>query len=425
MKKLWLLGVLLWTLVGHSESVLVPVLHVKDSINVGSAEHIRHGIEKARRVRAPALIVRLDTPGGLLEATRELVQSFLNTEDLKILVWVEPQGARAASAGSMISMAAHYAAMSPSTSIGAATPVTVGKEMAEDMKKKVTNDTLSFVEGIAVKRGRNVEWAKSSVSEAASLTANQALEKKVIDGIHENLADLWQGARKKYPELPPEVRFEDWEQNFQNRILSFLSNPNIAYGLMALGVLGIYAEMTHPGIIVPGAIGAISLALGAISLKILPIRPGALILLVVALLLLAIEIFLPVPTFGVAGVGGALALFLSGALLFDPEKGNFQLNFAYWIPAFILIALAMLYLGIVSTRALRSRGVQQGIDAIIGLSGPVLSTQGLRGQARFAGEVWNIAWNPALQENRPFELGEEVVVTSQEGFVAFVESKRV
>jgi membrane-bound serine protease (ClpP class) len=316
----------------------VPVLVIKDTINVGTATVLERFIAEAKSQKLPAVVIHLDTPGGFLEATRDIVQLFLNTESPKIIVWVTPAGARATSAGSLIALASHYAAMASSTSIGAATPVSGGgEEMGKEMKAKITNDTLSFVEGIAQKRNRNVQWAKDSVSSAASLAAAEALKKNVIDGIHETQNDLWLGARSRFPELPEQVQFVGFDPSLKERVLSFFSNPNVAYGLMALGVLGIYMEISNPGTFIPGAIGALSLALGAITMKIVPIRPGALILLVVGLVLLIIEIFTPLPTYGVAGVLGVVSMFLSGLFLMDDAQTNITLDAGLWLPIFVVV----------------------------------------------------------------------------------------
>ncbi len=398
----------------------IPVVVIKDAIHIGTFEQLTRLMRFAAESHAPAVLIELDTPGGYLESTRDIVQLFL-ASDIPIIVWVTPEGARAASAGSMITMAAHYAAMSPSTSIGAATPVSAGgSDIAKDMKAKVENDTLSFVQGIAEKRKRNSEWAKESVSKAASLSASDALKKNVIDGIHSTREEVWKGAQKKFTALPTEVEFVEMPSNTRENVLGFISNPNVAYGMMALGALGIYMEISHPGVIVPGAIGALSLALGAITTKIIPIRPGAIALLILGLILIAIEILTPLPTYGVAGAGGAISLLLSGIFLMDASQTNLHLSAGLWFPVFIVSMAFMFFLGGAAVRALKSKPYAQGIDALIGKTARVVSvTQPGEAKIQVHGELWTAQWMPSNKDDE-FFVGQEVKVIEHKAFIAYV-----
>jgi membrane-bound serine protease (ClpP class) len=403
----------------QNRAARVGVLMLKGPITVGTSEYFERAFERAKHDDWAAILVRVDTPGGFLEATREIVQLFLNSER-PVVVWVEPEGARAASAGSMITMAAHYAAMAPSTAIGAATPVTsTGADVTGDMKHKIMADTLSFVTNIAQKRGRNVEWAQASVTKADSLTAQMALEKHVIDGIHATRDDLWAGVLKKFPSLPSQPEFVDYPPSAKERFLSFISDPNIAYGLMALGALGIYIEMTHPGTVVPGAVGAISLALGAMTMRIIPIRPGAIGLLILGLILIGIEVLTPLPTFGVAGVGGAACLFLSGLFLMDADQTNLTLSATLWIPLFVLVVGFMFFIGYMATRALRSN-YKQGYQALLDKEVSIVSLVSQEeAKVRVQGELWNVRWRDS-QPSRPFKMGERVKIVAQEGLLLYV-----
>lgn len=397
----------------------IPVIHIRDAIHIGTTAIITRTVKEAQEQNIPAILIELDTPGGFLEATRDIIQLMLNTENPKILVWVAPQGARAASAGAMITLAAHYAAMAPSTSIGAASPVSGdGKEINETMKAKVENDTVSFVRGIATKRGRNADWAEESVTKAASVEASKAVQIKVIDGVHSTREELWNAAQKKFPELPQSIRFEDREPLLKEKVLSFISNPNIAMGLMALGVLGIYIEMTNPGVLIPGIIGAVSLILGAISVKIIPIQPGSIVLMLVGLALFALEVLTPLPTFGVAGALGLAAILLSGVILLDPAQTNLSLDPGIWIPAFLVLAALMIWIGWSSIRILRSKNYQQGIDALIGGHGVISKLQSHNFKIKIHGELWNAKWDGATPPDA--SAGSEVIVTKQEGFTVFV-----
>ncbi len=404
------------------QAASVPVLSIRDSIHVGTFEMVQRMLLEAEKAQAPAVLIEIDTPGGYLESTRDLVQLFLSTK-IPVIYWIQPAGARAASAGSILALAAHFSAMASSTSIGAATPVSsAGEDITKDMKQKVQNDTVSFVRGIAEKRGRNAEWAAASITQAASLTADEAVKKNVVDGIANSRSELWQAYRKKFPTAPEQVDFEVFAPSLRENILSFISNPNVAYGLMAVGALGIYAEITHPGLIIPGAVGALSLALGAMTTKIVPIQPAAIGLLVIGLILLAIEILTPLPTFGVAGVLGGLSLLLSGIFLLDPSQTNLRLAPGIWLPAFFVTALAMGGLAYASVKALKRKSFPQGLSALIGEEATVLKVISA-GEAKVqlhGGELWTAQWkNPGA--GKAFIKGAKVLVVEQDSFLLRVE----
>jgi membrane-bound serine protease (ClpP class) len=398
-----------------TSKVQIPYLLIDDSINMGVQLRVERAIATAKETGAPAVFIELDTPGGYLEVTRRMVQSFL-VSDILIVVYVSPQGARAASAGAMITMAAHYAAMAPSTSIGAATPVAGGgKEMEGDMKNKVTNDTIAFVEGIAEKRGRNKEFAKLSVSEAASLTSSDALEQNVIDGVFESREEVWVGARKKFPTLPENIHFNELEMNLKEKTMSLLSNPNVAMGLMALGMLGIYMEMNSPGLIVPGLVGVTALALGAFSTQIIPIQTGAIILLVLGLIFLAIEFLSSWATFGVAGIASLIMFFLSGLFLMDGEQADMHLDPGLWIPIFITFAIGVGLMTLYSIKALRSKSTTyQGVDGLVGKIAEVSKVHDHHVSLKVIGEVWA---GEAIDDTQMSELkpGMQVEIVKQEG----------
>jgi membrane-bound serine protease (ClpP class) len=393
----------------------VPTLKIVDSINIGVSEYIARGLDAAEKQEAPAVLIEMDTPGGFLEATREIVQLMLNSK-IPVIVYVTPEGSRAASAGSMITMAAHYAAMAPNTSIGAATPVTMGEKLPEDMRNKVQNDTLSWVEGIAQKRGRNVEWARESVTKAASLSAGEALKRDVIDGVHSSREELWKGFRTLNKELPETVTFVPFEWNVKESFLSLISNPNIAMGLLAIGALGIYTEITHPGTIIPGAIGALSLALGAITMKIIPIRPGAIALMIIGLILFGIEVLTPIPTYGVAGVAGAVAMLLSGIFLMDMDRADIHLSPQIWLPAFAIIIGFMSFLGYQAGKALKSH-YAQGVGAFVGMEAEVVTVKDGKAMVLLNGELWQASYKDA---RGPLTLGQKVKVVEQSGLHVYV-----
>ncbi|HVJ64904.1 MAG TPA: NfeD family protein [Bdellovibrionota bacterium] len=410
------LGLVLWAPLALGATVTRIRIH--DAIHVGTFEYLKRAVATSEKNGDAGLLVELDTPGGYLEATREIVQLMLSSKH-PIAIWVTPSGARAASAGAMITMAAHLALMSPSTSIGAATPVDAGGgDVGESMKNKVINDTVSFVEGIAAKRGRNASWAKASVTEAASLSASEAKAKNVIDHVVDTEAQLKEILAREWK--TSEIQWSPLEPRMREQFISFFANPNIAYALLGLGALGIYVEMTHPGLIFPGAIGAISLALGAMTTKIIPINTAAIALLVLALLLFAIEIFVPAPTFGVAGTAGLVSLFFSGVLLLDPSQTNLKLDPLIWLPLFAVVASFMGWLMTISIRALRAKPYRQGVDGLLGKVGSVsrvVENELYQYKVLVAGELWN------ANADTPLAVHDTVVVVQQSGFLLTVKKE--
>lgn len=401
----------------HSvEAPRIPYVQIVDSINMGVQLRLERALETAREWKAPAIFVELDTPGGYLEVTRQIVQKFLESEDILIIVHVSPQGARAASAGAMITFASHYASMAPSTSIGAATPVAGGgKEIEGDMKNKITNDTVAFVEGIAEKRGRNKVFAKESVTLASSLTSSDALKQNVIDGVFENRNEVWKGARKKFNQLPEQISFVSLEMNLKEKTMSLLSNPNVAMGLMALGTLGIYMEMNSPGLVIPGLIGVTSLALGAFSTQIIPIQSGALVLLAIGIVFLAIELLTAWPTFGVAGAASLVMFFMSGLFLLDGQEADFGLDPIIWLPVFIVLMVSVGFLSYSAMKALKTKAYSsQGSTGMIGLVGQISHIQTKNVSVSVMGEIWRANCDTTFEQSL-LKLGDKVEVVGQEG----------
>jgi membrane-bound serine protease (ClpP class) len=409
-------------LVHAEEKTRIPQVQIVDSINAGVQLRLERALATAREWKSPAIFVELDTPGGYLEVTRQIVQRFLASDDVLVVLHVTPQGARAASAGAMITMAAHYAAMSPSTSIGAATPVSGGgKEIEGAMKNKITNDTVAFVEGIAEKRSRNKSFAKESVTLASSLTASDAVKKNVVDGVHSNREEVWQGARTKFKTLPQNVEFVVLDMNLKEQTMSLLSNPNVAMGLMALGMLGIYIEMNSPGLIVPGLVGVTSLALGAFSTQLIPIRTGAIVLLVLGLIFLGIEVLTSLPTFGIAGAASLLMFFLGGMFLIDGQEADLHLDPVLWIPIFLVVTAATVFLTLSALKALNAKNMisHQGSEGMVGLTARVTRLHSDHLSVSVLGEIWNAVPQDASTLH-DFKVGDDVKIVSQEGLKVFV-----
>jgi len=310
-------------------------LEIKDVITSGTAEYVEAGIARAQGERFDALAITLDTPGGHLDATRDIVQKMLASE-VPIAVWVGPAGARAGSAGVFITLAAHVAGMHPASNIGAAHPVTAGggdvaQEAGKDMAKKVENDTAAFARSIAKIRGRNQDWAEKAVRESVSVTAEEASRLKVIDFVAPDLPALLAAADGRSVELRSGratfrgkgARLEPLGMTVRQKTLGFLANPNVAALLMLIGTLGIALELYHPGSLAPGIAGGLCLFLAFLAMRVIPVNAGAVVLLLAGVGLLVLEAY--VTTHGIAGAAGAICL-LVGTLLFI-DKGSPEYRF--------------------------------------------------------------------------------------------------
>ena len=306
----------------------VDLIAIDGSINPAVDDFIRESIARAKNNGARALVVQLDTPGGLLTSTRTIVKEMLGAQ-VPVMVWVGPSGAGAGSAGVFITLAAHVAAMAPGTNIGAAHPVAGGgQEVKGVMGEKIENFTASFSESIAQKRGRNAEWAIQAVRKSVAITESDALKKNVIDIVAKDIDDLLKQADGRKVDLDGKIavlalkdaKVIRHEMSLKQRVLNTLSDPNIAYLLMMAGLLGLYMEFSHPGVIFPGVVGAICLLLALASFQLLPLNYTGLTLIALGIGLLVAEMF--VPSFGFLGIGGIIALAIGSLFLFDTESSD-------------------------------------------------------------------------------------------------------
>ncbi|MBE0549166.1 MAG: nodulation protein NfeD [Rubrivivax sp.] len=421
-------------------AVPVMVLEVRDAIGPASADYMIRGMAKAAEVQAPLLVIKLDTPGGLDTSMREIIRAIL-ASPVPVAVYVSPEGARAASAGTYILYAAHIAAMAPATTLGAATPVAIGlpgaerKPAADDkgskpgdgkadapkgdagqadpkpaspamapidaMTAKQVHDAAAFIRGLAQQRGRNAEWAERAVREAVSLTASEALREKVIDVVAEDVADLlaqvdgrtvrMHGADVKLATrgLPYTVVPPDWRQ----RLLSVIANPSFALILMMIGIYGLMFEFSSPGFGVPGTVGAICLLLALFALQLLPVNYAGLGLILLGMALLAAEVLSP--SFGVLGVGGVVAFVAGGLLLFDRDIPGFGVPLALIFGLAATSAAVVLLGGGMALRA-RRRPVVSGREEMVGAQGVVLTADSTGAWAQVHGERWNVSSPEAL-----------------------------
>lgn len=416
-------------------STPVPVLQVHDAIGPASADFIIRGIAWAGAAGAPLVVIRLDTPGGLDTAMRDIIQAILASR-VPVAVYVSPEGARAASAGTYILYAAHIAAMAPATTLGAATPVAIGMPGADRkppadrdgqpasgpastprgaaapgdaMTAKQVHDASAFIRGLAQQRGRNAEWAERAVREAVSLTAVEALREKVVDILAVDVNDLLaqmhgrrvrvQGAHVTLATrgLAVETVLPDWRQ----RLLSVIANPSFALILMMLGIYGLMFEFSSPGFGVAGTVGAICLLLALFALQLLPVNFAGLGLILLGLALLAAEVL--TPSFGVLGVGGVVAFIAGGLLLFDRDVPGFG------VPLPLILGLAassaaMVLLGGGMALRARRRPVVSGAEQMIGAEGLVIGPADGGAWVQVHGERWRATSAAALVPGQPVRI---------------------
>src|SRR6058998_158897 len=298
----------------------VAIIEMDGAISPITVRLLSSAIERARADRSQALVVELNTPGGLERSMRSMVQRILNSE-IPVIVYVAPTGARAASAGVFITMAAHVAAMAPATNIGAASPVALGGGADKTMMKKAENDAAAFIRTVALERGRNADWAEKAVREAVAVTERDALKLKVIDLIADSVPDLLEkvdGRTIKLPKGPVTLATKGApvrpiEIGFRDRFLNVITDPNVAYVLMMLGMLGLFFELANPGVILPGVIGGICLILAFFAFQSLPINYAGLLLILFGIVLLIAEI--KVVSHGVLTIGGVIAIVLGSMML--------------------------------------------------------------------------------------------------------------
>jgi membrane-bound serine protease (ClpP class) len=382
-------------------------------------------IDRAQAERAQALVIQLDTPGGLERSMRAIVQRMMNAE-VPIIVFVAPTGARAASAGVFITMAAHVAAMAPATNIGAASPVAMGGSADKTMMKKVENDSAAFIRTVAVERGRNADWAEKAVRQAVAITEREAVKLKVIDLVADSIPDLLEKvdgrtiklskstvtlATKGAPLRPIEIGFRD-------RFLNVITDPNVAYVLMMLGMLGLFFELSNPGVILPGVIGGISLILAFFAFQSLPINYAGLLLILFAIVLFVAEI--KIVSHGVLAIGGMVSMALGSLMLFDAPEVGFRVSWWLIVPTVLATAGLFLFVVAAGVRAL-GRPPSTGAEGLVGKTGTVRERLGPEGQVMVSGEIWR-----ALAEGEPLEPGAQVRVVGVNGLtlkVAKAEAK--
>ena len=372
----------------------IKVLRIEESINPGTAAFLARGATQAVEEDAVLLVVELDTPGGLVTSMRTMIKTIMNVP-IPVVVFVSPSGAQAASAGVFVVMAADIAAMAPGTNIGAAHPVVAGgKDMDETMNTKVVNDLVAFIKSIATRRGRNAEWAEEAVRKSVSITAEEALKFKVIDLVARDVDDLlaklegWpiqtkEGEKKLALKGLP---LETVQENLRDRILKTISNPNIAYLLMLIGMAGLYFELSHPGAIFPGVVGGISLILAFYAFQTLSVNYAGVLLIILGAILFLLEI--KVTSYGLLSVGGVICLTLGSIMLFNTGAPGLRISWSVLIPAVLVISGFFMTVAFLAMRAHMAKP-RTGYQGLIGEIAVAKESLAPDGKVFVHGELWN------------------------------------
>lgn len=370
-------------------------------INPASAEFLQNAIEEADSRKASCLVIEIDTPGGLMKSMNVIVKAIL-TSQVPVVVYVSPSGSHCASAGVFIMMAAHVAVMAPGTNIGAAHPVNIGESSPDSaghvMMEKVTNDAVSYIRSLAEKNGRNADWAEEAVRQSVSITENQALAKGVISLVVVNFDSLLarlNGTTVETIAGRKTIRTDGAmvvtiQRGWRFDLLDILTDPNVAYILMMLGIYGLFFELYNPGSVLPGVIGGICIILAFYSFHTLPINYAGLALIIFGVILFLLEI--KVTSYGVLSIGGTVALLLGSMMLVDRSDEWLRLSWGVIVPVVVTTGLFFLFIVGIGAKA-QTRKVSTGTEGMIGCSGVVLTVVagGLEGQARIHGEIWRVA----------------------------------
>ncbi|HEY5368395.1 MAG TPA: nodulation protein NfeD [Hanamia sp.] len=396
-------------------------INVNESINPSSAEYIQQGILEAEKENAQCLIIKLNTPGGLLTSTRDIVTNIMQSK-VPVIVYISPSGAHAGSAGTFITLAANIAAMAPGTNIGAAHPVTLQGKMDAVMTEKVTNDASALIRTIAEKRGRNVQWADDAVRNSVSITEQEALEKNVINIVAVNEKDLLSQVDGKQVQTSDGTKtlntknatIEDLDMGFFQKVLSRLSDPNIAYIIMMLGFFGLLFELFNPGAILPGIVGVICLILAFYSMSSMPVNYAGLALIIFGIILYLLEI--KIVSHGMLAIGGTVSVLLGSLFLFrsSPTENFVSLSYTVIFSVTAVTTMFFLFLVTMGLKAQRAKPVS-GANMMIGQRAVTLGVLDPAGQVSVLGEIWK-----AVSISNTIDGNENVIIKEIKDLTLYV-----
>ncbi len=403
----------------------VLVVPLEGAIGPASADFVKRALARAAKDKAQLVVLQIDTPGGLDTSMREMIKHIL-ASPVPVAAYVAPSGARAASAGTFILYASHFAAMAPGTNLGAASPVAIGAsppkqekdakkdksaaDPADTMTRKVTHDAAAYIRSLAQMRGRNADWGEQAVREAVSLPAEEALKLKVIDFVAADLPELL----KKLDKADAQVTHV--EIDWRTRVLGVITNPSIAYLLILIGIYALIFEFTNPGMVAPGVVGAICVLIALYAFHLLPVNYAGLALILVGIAFMVAEAFFP--AFGSLGIGGMVAFVLGSIILIDPEGfPGFEIPYAL-IGGVTAASAAFVFLAVGMMVRNRRRPVVSGREYLIGASAEAMEDFEREGWAQVRGETWRV------RSNAPVRRGDRLRVVGMDGLVLNAEVER-
>ena len=395
----------------------VYIIEISGSINPAVADFLKKGINKASGDGVSCIIIKIDTPGGLAESMRKIVMAIFASK-VPVVTYVAPSGARAASAGVMITIAADIAAMAPGTNIGAAHPVGAGgKDIGGKMSEKVTNDMVAHVKSIAQKRGRNVQWVEKAVRESVSVTETEALEANVIDIVAKDLDDLIRQINGRKIENKGVLKLDNpkktiIEESLRTKVLKIISDPNVAYILMMIGLAGLYFELSHPGAVLPGVVGGISIILAFFAFQTIPVNYAGFLLIILAIIFFIME--MKIASYGLLSIAGITSLLLGSLMLFENNGTDMRLSWQVLVPTLTVVSGFFVVISGLVFKSQLSKP-KTGARGLLGEIGVVKEPTLQEGKVFVHGELWK-----AISKD-PIEKGAKVRVVKVENLVLEVE----